>query len=179
MDAFATWLRQQFDSIGFFCNIIGLIGVAVSIATWIKVRQISSRDGKRRKVLSESEGKIAVLILDILDRNESIKTPVINFLQKDQPNLKLSSNINLFHIKYSPETMKHKFGEQDMGWLHDKILSVRSEIVSSGFDKILFFSKAPLGAAAMVGAIFSNGQPLIFYQHENDTYIKWGPIDWR
>jgi hypothetical protein len=144
------------------------------------VRQMSTRDGKRRRAVVESEGKAAVLILDIpLGTNQSILNSVVDYLNKSKTLPQVSSDKNLFHIQYKPEAMKHNFGENDMRWLRDEILAARRDIVNASFDKILFFAKAPLGAAAMVGSIFSNGQPLIYYQYENNTYTSWGPIEWR
>jgi hypothetical protein len=91
--------------------IIGLIGVVISVSIWIKVRQIGSHDNKRRKALTVSEGKTAVLILDIpVNTNHTIINSVTDYLKQDTSIPQLSEKTNLFHIRYLPEDTKHDLG---------------------------------------------------------------------
>jgi Na+-translocating ferredoxin:NAD+ oxidoreductase RnfG subunit len=161
------------DKIGI---ILGIFTAVPVVWTFIILFTTERRRKKKLKNLIKNPKAIeSVLIIDV--SRENIKAQVVNWLKKN-PKLKKITEKNIYYVGTTD-----KLTVDNIDKMLDKIREARIKITDSGSGRIHLFYRGPVTLAAIVGAEFSNGCPVVLYQNSLDKdntaieYQEWGSLN--
>ena len=158
---------------------IGRTSIVISIFTffiavygWVKLRLYERNRKILMRQITEQHKKYTNGVLILSLGGASIKTDVMNFINNNDE-LKDSINEDLILCVDREKRIK----AEDMDGLIKDIKEVRKKMMEAGVNKIHFFAFGACVGVGIVGAVFSNGCPLIYYKKTETTYESFGPIE--
>ena len=167
-------INEIWTYIGRTSVVISILTFIIAVYGWVRLR-LYDRNRKKviKKIIDDHKRYTnGALILSL--GGPSIETVVKNFIKNDR---KLKGLIKDELILSVVRT--EKIGIKDMDGLIEEIRQARKQMIEAGVNKIHFFPFGACVGSAIVGAVFSNGCPLIYYhyQKEETTYESFGPIE--
>jgi hypothetical protein len=152
-------------------TLLGFISLIPIFWTWYEIAWGSKRRYKAWfEAVRQTPGRRpGVLIVDLLPAKE-MRAQVENFL-KGSPDLKAIPAERILSVNHLKRTKAED--------LPSLVLEVRQQIallMRQGVDAIHLFYGGPCAVAAIIGAELRNGCRVQLYNHEQGTYVTFGPL---
>ena len=168
MNTLLQFIRDVLDPIGV---VVGLIVAVPIFWTWWQVVFGEPRRLRRwhREAREQVGLRPAILIVDLLP-GKNISTQAQHFIAQHEALKQIPQDRHFSIVRnesLTPETMPDFLTE---------LREISARISHAGCDTIHCFYAGPVAAAACLGAEFANGARMHVYQHQNGTYLDFGPL---
>lgn len=154
--------------------VISVLTFIIAVYGWARLRVYDRNRKKIIKKITDEHEKYTNGALILSLGGPSIETVVKNFIKNDGKLKGLIRDELILSV-----IRKENIGIKDMDGIIEEIRQARKRMVEAGVNKIHFFPSGACVGSAIVGAVFSNGCPLIYYhyQKQETTYESFGPIE--
>ena len=166
--SFSDLVMTYLDPIGV---VIGILIAIPVLLTWYEVTLGQRR--QRRRLPRELQGnpgeRPGLLILDLLPGKDVC--PAVERFRQGDDLLRAIPPERQFSLARA-----RVLTPEDMPDLHQDLRKLAARVVGEGVDVLHYFHAGPAVAAALVGAELANGCRVILYQHDQGTYLRFGPL---